>query len=294
MSDATRDEFLDLVALVRPELHRYCARLTGSVVDGEDIVQESLEKAFGALRGAPEVPALRPWLFRIAHNTALDHLKRYERKHVESRADFEDLAADEDARDPDVVRAALSSFLRLPIAQRCAVILKDVLGHSLEETADTMGATIPAVKSALNRGRTSLREAPALDASPPSSASSSARHGEELHRLQHYASLFNARDWDAVKALVTEECRLDLVAKASRRGKEVYGYFGRYAAEPAGAHLAVGRVVGKPALLFYPARTTEKPAYFIFVEWSGDRIAFIRDYRYVPYVADDLDYQVVG
>jgi DNA-directed RNA polymerase specialized sigma24 family protein len=64
------------VSGVRPELHCYCARLTGSVIEGEDIVQETLAKAFYALSLSPEVPPLRPWLFRIAHNTALDFLRR--------------------------------------------------------------------------------------------------------------------------------------------------------------------------------------------------------------------------
>ena len=65
-----REQFLAIVDGVRPELHRYCARLTGSVIEGEDIVQETLAKAFYALSLSAEVPPLRPWLFRIAHNAA--------------------------------------------------------------------------------------------------------------------------------------------------------------------------------------------------------------------------------
>ena len=55
-----------MVEGIRPELHRYCARLTGSVIEGEDIVQEALAKALYALSMQPEIPMLRPWLFRIA------------------------------------------------------------------------------------------------------------------------------------------------------------------------------------------------------------------------------------
>jgi len=71
-----REEFLALVGDLRPELHRYCARLTGSVIEGEDIVQETLAKAFYTLSLSPTNPPLRPWLFKIAHNTAVDFLKR--------------------------------------------------------------------------------------------------------------------------------------------------------------------------------------------------------------------------
>ncbi|MEO7327863.1 MAG: RNA polymerase sigma factor, partial [Minicystis sp.] len=151
-----REQFLSLVDSIRPELHRYCARLTGSVIEGEDIVQETLAKALYAMSLSPEVPPLRPWLFRIAHNTAIDLLRSHERKLTEVRAELDDIAGYEDAPDPFVVRAALARFLALPLTQRSAVILKDVLDHSLEETAETMGTTVMAVKAALVRGRAKL------------------------------------------------------------------------------------------------------------------------------------------
>src|SRR5436190_23902608 len=140
-----REQFLALVESVRPELHRYCARLTGSVIEGEDIVQDTLAKAFYALSLSAEVPPLRPWLFRSAHNAALDFLKSHATKYVDVRAELDDVASFEDKPDLAVVRAALARFLALPVTQRSAVILKDVLGHSLEETAETMGTTVMAV-----------------------------------------------------------------------------------------------------------------------------------------------------
>src|SRR5580692_2755477 len=137
-----RDQFMELVDDLRPELHRYCARMAGSVFDGEDIVQETFAKAYFALGQMFTPPNLKPWLFRIAHNTAMDFLKRYERRHVEPVADVPERAAtEEDGIDPLLVESALSVFTELPALQRSAVILKDVLGQSLEETADTMGTT---------------------------------------------------------------------------------------------------------------------------------------------------------
>src|SRR5450631_3663344 len=145
-----------MVEGVCPELHRYCARLTGSVIEGADIVQDTLAKAFYALSQAAEVPPLRPWLFRIAHNAALDFLKSHGRRYTDVHAEIEEIAGFEDKPDPAIVRAALARFLSLPVTQRSAVILKDVLGHSLEETAETMGTTVMAVKAALVRGRGKL------------------------------------------------------------------------------------------------------------------------------------------
>src|SRR6201984_321210 len=75
-----RRQFLALVDEVRPELHRYCARMTGSIADGEDVVQDTLARAYYELSELRELPALRSWLFRIAHNRALDYLRRYERR----------------------------------------------------------------------------------------------------------------------------------------------------------------------------------------------------------------------
>ena len=274
-----REQFLSLVEGVRPELHRYAARLTGSVIEGEDIVQETLAKAFYALSLASEVPPLRPWLFRIAHNAAMDFLKSHGRKYTEPTADFEEITKFDETPDPAVVRAALARFVELPITQRSAVILKDVLDHSLEETAETMGTTVLAVKAALVRGRAKLREE---NPKPPKDEQAT------IADLKRYAALFNARDWDGVRALVAEDCRLDLVSKSQRRGKEVGFYFSRYEKAPITVRPLV--LEGQPVLGVFEAGA-EKPAYFILLQWSEGKVASIRDFRYVPYIANEAEYQ---
>jgi RNA polymerase sigma factor (sigma-70 family) len=272
-----RDEFLEMVAAIRPELHRYCARLTGSVIDGEDVVHDALAKAFYALALAPELPPLRPWLFKIAHNTALDFLKRHDRKLTEPRAELGDIPDDEPAHDPFATRLALAQFLTLPAIQRSAVILKDVLGHSLEETAETMETTVMAVKAALVRGRARLRDA----ATSPAPVADVARR-----ELDRYAELFNRRDWDGVRALVGEDCRLDLVSKAERRGRAVRGYFDRYANEA--VTLRVASLEGRLVLAAH-VDGADRPRYFILVDFADGRVVAIRDFRYVPYIARDAD-----
>jgi RNA polymerase sigma factor (sigma-70 family) len=276
-----RDQFLGLVEAIRPELHRYCARLTGSVIEGEDIVQEALAKAFYALSMQPKMPALRPWLFRIAHNQAMDFLKSHGRKYTTVQADWDDVVDVEEKADPTVVRAALARFLTLPVAQRSAVILKDVLGHSLEETAETMATTVMAVKAALVRGRARLQKA----ASDEDETDVTSRA-----ELERYASRFNARDWDGIRALVGEDCRLDLVSRSQRRGKEVGMYFDRYAAGD--VELRVGRLEGRLALAASVAGATS-PSYFIVLEWESGRVVSIRDFRYVPYIAIEAAFEPV-
>src|SRR4029077_3523539 len=68
--------FLETVSALRPSLHRYCARMTGSVMDGEDVVQEALFEAYRKLDQFDDSRPLKPWLFRIAHNRCIDFLRR--------------------------------------------------------------------------------------------------------------------------------------------------------------------------------------------------------------------------
>lgn len=277
-----REEFLALVDEIRPELHRYCARLTGSIVEGEDVVQDTLAKAFYALSLSPDVPPLRPWLFRIAHNAAIDFLRGHGRKLTEMRAELDDVIDDTGPADPAIVRAALARFVELPLAQRSAVILKDVLGHSLEEVAETMGTTVLAVKALLVRGRAKLRETHAASQAPDDTGQA---------QLERYASLFNARDWDGLRALVASDCRLDLVSKSQRRGKAVGMYFGRY--EKEAVRLAVVRLEGRLALAAFEG-DAERPSYFILLDWSDGQVSAIRDFRYVRYIAADAEYELAA
>jgi hypothetical protein len=105
--------------------------------------------------------------------------------------------------------------------------------------------------------------------------------------LDRYASLFNARDWDGVRALVGDDCRLDLVSKSQRRGKQVGVYFGRYEKED--VSLRVLRLEGQLAFGAYVAGSN-KPAYFILLTFEDGRVTSIRDFRYVPYIAAEAEF----
>jgi len=280
------ERFLAFVADVRPDLHRYCARMTGSVADGEDIVQETLARAYYALSEVEELPPLRPYLFAIAHRRALDHLRRYERRMgraLDAVAEPEDraLSAEDALASDEAVRAALSAFVELPPAQRSAVILKDVLGQSLEEIASLLQLSIPAVKAALHRGRTRLREQPASE--PPRTVSP---------LLAKYAALFNARDWDALRAMLAEDVSLELVSRAQRAGRrQVSSYFTNYD-RVRDFHLVPARLDGREVLAVYRDPADERPSYFVELEFAGEQVVFIRDFRYVPYIGADARFQM--
>src|ERR1700726_2902474 len=149
-----------LLAEMRPMLHRYCARMVGSVVDGEDVLQDALIKAMEAHASSGAIGNPEGWLFRIAHNTALDFLRRRNRQEALRSAEEVDMIADpaDAVLSRQIASASLRTFMRLPVAQRASVILMDVLGCSLTEICQVMDFSLPAVKAALHRGRTQLRE----------------------------------------------------------------------------------------------------------------------------------------
>ncbi len=279
-----RERFLALVAEVRPELHRYCARMLGSVADAEDVVQDTLARAFYALAGLEQMPPLRPWLFRIAHNRAVDQLRSYEHRMAEPLEAVPDLSSEESSPEEALAREqatalAISRFSELAPQQRSAVILKDVLGHSVEEIAALLELEVPGVKAALHRGRKRLA---ALVLEAP--LESRARRASPA--LARFITLFNARDWDALRAQLASDVELDLVSRAQRRGHNVSSYFSNYAAF-SGWHLAPGFVDGHEAILAYLSASDPEPRYFIELQLEGGQIRFIRDFFFVPYILND-------
>jgi RNA polymerase sigma-70 factor, ECF subfamily len=96
--DARYRAFLETVTQLRPRLHRYCARMTGSVMDGEDVAQEALFEAYRKLDQFDDLRPLGPWLFRIAHNRCIDFLRR---RNVRQQAEAEAIAETPESITPD-------------------------------------------------------------------------------------------------------------------------------------------------------------------------------------------------
>lgn len=284
--EQARRQFLALVADIRPDLHRYATRMTGSIADGEDVVQDTLARAHYQLAELKQIPPLRPWLFRIAHNRAIDLWRRETHRADEPLETALDIADDE-AREPDhllarsqAVRAAISGFLRLAPAQRGCVILKDVLDHSLDEIASELDLSVPAVKAALHRGRALLRQLPATVSPAPAARPASPE-------LLRYASLFNAHDWDGVRALLADDVRLDLVSRRKAAGRrEVAVYFTNYD-RLHDWQLVAAWLEGREVLAVRSTPDAARPDYFIELQWLAGQVTEIRDFRHVSYILQD-------
>jgi len=190
-----------------------------------------------------------------------------------------------------VASASLKMFMRLPVTQRSCAILVDVLGYSLEETGAIAGMTVGAVKAALHRARTRLRR---LQTEPDDRVIPQLGH-KDLLRLSAYVAQFNARNFDAVTEMLAEDVRLDLVARLQAQGRgRVSSYFSNYS-RINDWYMVPGLVDLEPAILVMnPESGSDRPSYFVLLEFEGDRVTGIRDFRHAQYAAECADFIPFG
>ena len=287
-------EFLQSVAELRPRLHRFCARMCGSVVDGEDVVQETLAQAFFRLPSLQEPSRLEPWLFRIAHHRCIDFLHgvRREREDAVPYDEGDHAAGEPDAAgEPpnESIGETLAPLLgALPPKERAAVLLKDLLDYRLEEVADVIDSTVGGVKAALHRGRAKLRALAAAPAPAPLDA-----HQRSL--LDAYVECFNRRDWTALHRLIAVDARLEVVGVLDAKLREAGTlYFGNYAALAWEWRISLARVDGEPLVVLWRNTGAEwHPHGAVRLWWQGDQVVRIRDYFHVDYLLSEARIETI-
>jgi RNA polymerase sigma-70 factor (ECF subfamily) len=285
---AQRTALIALAEELRPELHRYCSRLMGSVIDGEDVVQDTLTKALVAFDELRDMPTLRAWLFRVAHNRALDLLRS---RAVRAAEPIEAAinVADDTAPDPvemlmrqEAIKMAVSRFTELPVLQRSVIILKDVLDEPLSDIAGLLNLTVDSVKAHLARGRARLRAINIESDLQPIAGSTS-------DAVARYVAMFNQRDWEGLRALLAGDVKLHQSTYPMRVGAADVGMFFGIYSKIDGVWLAPAWLEGREVVAVFENRADAKPSYMMWLEWREGKISFIRDYRYVRYVVADAE-----
>jgi len=221
--------------------------MTGSITDGEDVVQDALFRAYRSLDTFDDSRPLVPWLFRIAHNQCIDFLRRRGvREEAEAAAAEPDFVESGDLA-PTVGPAIEHLVLNLPPKERACVLLKDVFEYSLEEVAELVDSTVGGVKAALNRGRSKLASLEDQPAPPRVTAP------EHRQILRLYVERFNNRDWDGLRELISADARL-LVADRYSGSFTDGGYLGVYSRMTVTWRLTLGEVDGEPSIILLNIR----------------------------------------
>jgi RNA polymerase sigma-70 factor (ECF subfamily) len=283
--------YLEVVEPLRPALHGYCRRLTGSVFDAEDLVQDALIRGFATLGFyGHEVRNPRGYLLRIATNLWIDACRRDRSAPLsEASQPAGEGGAHEAAQVGD---AGSFLFEHLSPQERAAVMLKDVFDLTLAEIAEVLGTSTGAVKAALHRGRRRVAEA------VEEGRTARRRQGAPSQALvDQFVSAFNARDLPTLTGLLLENVSTQVFPaglqhgrdQAAERGWLHHALFlhddlpGSWQWQVDSQRVAPGDFEGEPVVLVFRTREGEEAMEEVwrFDEEDG-RIARVRDYGFCP------------
>src|SRR3954452_22056275 len=301
------DAYARLVEPHRSELQAHCYRMLGSVQDAEDALQEALVRAWKSLDRFEGRSSLRSWLYRIATNTSLDAIGKRPKRILpidygpptdppdavgeplvesvwiepfpDETLGIEDGFASPDARyeqRESVELAFIAALQLLPANQRAVLILREVLGFSAQETAETLDTSVASVNSALQRARATIEKK-----LPEQSQQETLRSlGDEKLReiVEQYADAWERNDVDTVVGMLAEDAAFTMppMARWFHGHDGIRGFLEKWSMLPEWGWKGIPTIAnGQPAIAFY-SWDEEKQARVPFavnvLTFEGDKI----------------------
>ncbi|HEY3193008.1 MAG TPA: sigma-70 family RNA polymerase sigma factor [Solirubrobacterales bacterium] len=150
-----------LVERYQARLLGFCRQMLGCTEDAEDVLQEVFVAAYNAMVADERPIAVRPWLYRIARNRCLNHLRKPTadgQDTMDTHPHMNGVTTHERVQNREEFRSLLADVGKLPETQRSALLLREIDAMSYEEIAQAMDTTVPGVKSLLVRARIALAE----------------------------------------------------------------------------------------------------------------------------------------
>ncbi len=288
-------EYLSALDPIRPDLFRYCRRLTGELWDAEDLVQDSLLRAFSTLSQVLyPIKNPRAYLLRIATNLWIDTVRSRARERSAHLASADDRVGG--GHGPDAGRAAelrdaaATLVQHLAPQERAAFLLTEIFGMSLEETAGILGTTVGAAKSALHRGRERLKDA--RSAAPPRRP----RPSREL--LDRFVERYAARDLPGLLALMRDDGTIQMHGLETEIGREGFerergwfhhNFYNPFDGSPSTARWEVAEFEGEPIVLVFGGIGDPGALSSVMrIEEAEGRVACIRVYALCPDVVCEV------
>lgn len=269
---------------IRPRLYDYCVRLTGSLVDAEDVVQDSLAHAYFRLEIYKEDLSMKGWLYAIAKNKCIDHLRRKTllRQRSTEFVDTEMSAETADDLSDEVIEAFSASIRLLPPRQRVALIMKDVLGLTAKEIAESLETTVESARSLVARARRELRNA---EPGPVT------LDGQDLKLMQSYVASFNAKDWDAVSSLLQADAACEVPNRFIGHGADSFrnSYFKRYSMRDDQWFCTLESIMSDQLVVVWSDTSGQVEPYGIMkLICDGEKVSRVVDYSHIGYVSEAL------
>jgi RNA polymerase sigma-70 factor (TIGR02960 family) len=204
-------DFAALAESHRRELHIHCYRMLGSFDEAEDLVQETLLRAWRRRDSLEREERLRAWLYKIATNACLDHIKAKGRRPAtaESPSDlpwlqpYPDRLLEEEIIERETIELTFLAVIQLlPPRQRAVLIMRDVLDWPAEQVAEQLDLSVPAVNSALQRARATVRD----------KLPASTREASETERrlLDGFIDAHERGDTELTLKLITDDIRVTM------------------------------------------------------------------------------------